>query len=475
MLHRALPALLVALAACGPLEDVEPDAVSRRTDAVVGGRASFADPEIFLLYIRYSGGGAAICSSTLIAPRTLLTAAHCLEDSPSRISATNKPSMELADGTDFIPAKSWRAHPSFRATATGIFNDVAAVELAREPFAPTKAWNTTPEDDLKRKPIRVVGYGLTSSTGTDDSGFKRSGASMVRSILDDQHLELGKDGANRSGTCQGDSGGPALFTYPDGVERVVGVTSYGGSVCGPGVDARVDRFQQAINGWVDEFENGTCAGDHRCRAGCMPEDPDCACLENGQCNAACAVPSPDPDCAAACDLDGVCSNAACATADPDCQVLGGSCGRAGHCGSRLCITSAQHEVPYCSQACSASQPCPGGYTCSSAGQCELTPLPAAAPGEACTPGATWCGGPQYACRAWAKDPQTRCMMQCFESADCDAGWTCTVEIDSGEIGVCVENVVVPRLSTEKLKAEGCTAAPGGLASLVLLALLRRRR
>jgi V8-like Glu-specific endopeptidase len=299
----------------------------------------------------------------------LLTAAHCVAPEGGQeplVYATNHPSFDHAPNDRWFDAKKLRVHPFYRSEGIGKY-DIAAVELKREPPVPVKAWNTEAIESLQYAPIRVVGYGLTN-TETNDSGLKRSGMTRIEAIRADL-IDFGRSGINRSGTCSGDSGGPSLFTFPDGVERVTGVHSFHSGACGNNTDARVDRFQAKVREWLAEFEGGTCTAGLRCQTeGCAGLDPDCACVEDGQCTTACGFRgTSDPDCPASCVADGVCSRAACTVADPDCQAPGDFCGHAGHCGSRMCITSPQHERPYCSLPCTTH--CPNGLECV-AGRCR---------------------------------------------------------------------------------------------------------
>jgi V8-like Glu-specific endopeptidase len=478
-MRRALPFFAVAIAACGPVGLDAPEAppVAWRTDGILAGSLDFADPEVFVMYMRYPSGGA-LCTATLIGRRTLLTAAHCVYPENGRspvIKVTNHVSFDAAPASEWIDAVKAYPHPFYRPDVIGKY-DVAVVKLAKEPPAPVKRWNTEAIDSLQYVPMRVVGYGITN-TDLDDSGLKRTGKTRLDAVREDQ-LDFGKSGVGRSGTCSGDSGGPSLYLFPDGSERVIGVHSFHSGACGNNTDARVDRFQNQINAWLQEFEGGSCDADHQCQTmGCATPDPDCACLEDGECNSACTGPLSDPDCADSCAADGVCSNAACATPDPDCQPLGAFCGHAAHCNSRRCITSPQHDLrPYCSQVCSATNPCPAGFDCVN-GQCQYPVLPSAAEGEACTIGATFCDAPHLRCASWERQPETKCMRTCFGSDGCVGSATCVPSNEDPDYGVCVPNVLVPKLKTESLSpATGCVAAPISSApSLVTLALFLRRR
>src|SRR6185436_12015174 len=108
-----------------------------------------------------------------------------------------------------------------------------------------------------------------------------------------------ESGATNMQTCGGDSGGPAFMTFPgSNVERVAGVVSFGDESClQDGYDGRVDVEASWIKSIMNAWEAPTCFDDGKCVAtGCMPVDPDCACVADGQCTASCARPENDPDC-----------------------------------------------------------------------------------------------------------------------------------------------------------------------------------
>jgi hypothetical protein len=217
-----------------------------------------------------------------------------------------------------------------------------------------------------------------------------------------------------------------------------------------------------------------CSVDRRCKPGCAVPDPDCDCLEDGVCQVGCVAPRSDPDCAASCAVDGICSNQACALPDEDCQLVGAMCGRSEHCNSRLCVTSAQQSSPYCSKKCTEASECASGMQCTS-GECRHRVLPVANVGDVCIPGETYCGGDDFVCAAYGAETQPHCRQRCYESPDCESGFSCTSRGDV-PLGICLKNTTLPRLSNETLGAPQCSMAPVefGFALLALVGLRVRR-
>ena len=78
-LHVALAGALVGLA-CGPSELTDPAAqpAASQEDAIIGGTLAMGDPAVVAMAVRSGGSYESICTGTLIAPKTVLTAAHCI-------------------------------------------------------------------------------------------------------------------------------------------------------------------------------------------------------------------------------------------------------------------------------------------------------------------------------------------------------------------------------------------------------------
>jgi hypothetical protein len=123
------------------------------------------------------------------------------------------------------------------------------VLLDGAPDASVLPINTSDISALSGQAIRVIGYGRNGPSGT--SGIKQQVALTAYNIQANQ-FELG-DGVSK-GTCLGGSGGPSLHTFPDGVERIVGVHSHGNANCLDGFDARPDAYQGWIAGWLAQYD-----------------------------------------------------------------------------------------------------------------------------------------------------------------------------------------------------------------------------
>ena len=76
----ALLALSASIAACavGPDSNLDSEDVESRGRPIVGGSAATAYPEAVLVDMKQNGKLAAYCSGTLIAPKVVLTAGHCV-------------------------------------------------------------------------------------------------------------------------------------------------------------------------------------------------------------------------------------------------------------------------------------------------------------------------------------------------------------------------------------------------------------
>ncbi|MGM0555270.1 MAG: S1 family peptidase [Myxococcota bacterium] len=193
----------------GELTDAYPQVVG------IVARQAKCEPEVAQLY----------CTGTLIAPRVVLTAAHCFDISPSGTA------YEVVAGEDALDPNAGRrafsieshAHPDFNPQT---HDDDIGVLILAEPLDITPLPLLRAEDELSEgMEATVLGYGKTRND-EEPEGLKRIGLTRVSEVSDASF----RTEPDPSMTCTGDSGGPVIVQGPDG-PALAGVTASGDFAC----------------------------------------------------------------------------------------------------------------------------------------------------------------------------------------------------------------------------------------------------
>lgn len=252
------------------------------TASVIGGHNATIAQYPSLAYIEGVQATAGYaCTGTVVAPRVVLTAGHCVEDiesssiaQPTEVAvATGISNLRRIPKTQISQVVQVLAYPGFNPAR--LHGDAGLLILAAPVAAPPIALATAADAALYEpgNELTIAGWGVDNRTTghapnqlqaatvpIEEASRCKQGTRRFYPFYEPGKQLCALDAPHFHVTsCHGDSGGPAIATRPDGSMVEVGVTSLGDGTCNPTSPAlftRTDQISSWVQSWIDAVESG---------------------------------------------------------------------------------------------------------------------------------------------------------------------------------------------------------------------------
>ncbi len=200
-------------------------------------------------------GNFSICTATLVHPRLITTAAHCLEGGTPNAARFGE---SFGSPVASVPIDFCVSHPEYPGSNNGAIPtnaiDAAFCVLGQEvdlPLTPIPQGCEMSEIFTGQDRVAVVGFGNSNPGATEDpgddfgAGTKRYDTSVI------EYWDPSDPTTRVDGPCQGDSGGPIMVQLSDDSWRNLGMLSSGSGDCGTPVPSNYMQTPFFLD-WLEE-------------------------------------------------------------------------------------------------------------------------------------------------------------------------------------------------------------------------------
>lgn len=217
------------------------DFVIDQSQIIGGTRVLPADPEakatVMIISTEKGTGQSFVCTATPITSRTLITAAHCL-DQAAQVMAVFYVDLLCSSGFKFsrdtIRAVDFTWHPEYDPEVMNSNNpDLGLVHLSADLKPGYQIYKINLAPEALDSALILNGYGITGSSNSDSTVLRQVKLNRSEYDFEQQSIVINNNGLH--GICFGDSGGPGFVTSDDELQLAT-VNSFGygprNDVCG---------------------------------------------------------------------------------------------------------------------------------------------------------------------------------------------------------------------------------------------------
>jgi len=201
--------------------------------------------------------GQALCTGTILTTDTVLTAAHCVAESPSEVDIVFATDIHTANSESLRRVDRFLQNPAYQGLAGHGEGDLAVLHFSGglpENYEQVTFVPVHTELEIGQE-IQVFGYGVIDPGSHSGAGVLRQAQTQILEIYSSSQVLTDE---SRSGVCFGDSGGPGFVQYKGKWAQWGVASAVVSSDCRTeSIHTSVMSFEKWLNQAIDQLRSGS--------------------------------------------------------------------------------------------------------------------------------------------------------------------------------------------------------------------------